>query len=50
MEQRIQAEYMEPRIQAEYLVVDNVKTLWQKLASALKSKLMLSNFEIRDDL
>jgi len=37
---------MELRIQAEYSVVDHAKTLWQKLASALKSKLKLNIFEI----
>jgi len=41
---------MEPRIQAEYMVVDDVKTLWEKLASAYKSKLKLNIFEIREDL
>jgi len=41
---------MEPRIQAEYTVVDNAKTLWEKLASAYKSKLKLNIFEIREDL
>jgi len=41
---------MEPRIQAEYTVVDDAKTLWEKLASAYKSKLKLNNFEIRVDL
>ena len=41
---------MEPRIQAEYMVVDDSKTLWEKLASAYKSKLKLNIFEIREDL
>jgi len=41
---------MEPRIQAEYTVIDNAKTLWEKLASAYKSKLKLNIFEIREDL
>jgi hypothetical protein len=41
---------MEPRIQAEYMVVDDAKTLWEKLASAYKSKLKLNIFEIREDL
>jgi len=41
---------MEPRIQAEYRVVDDAKTLWEKLASAYKSKLKLNIFEIREDL
>jgi hypothetical protein len=41
---------MEPRIQAEYTVVEDAKTLWEKLASAYKSKLKLNIFEIRDDL
>jgi len=40
----------EPRIQAEYTVVDDVKTLCQKLASAYKSKLKLNIFEIREVL
>ena len=41
---------MEPRIQAEYTVVDDAKTLWEKLASAYKSKLKLNIFESREDL
>jgi len=41
---------MEPRIPAEYAVVDDAKTLWEKLASAYKSKLKLNIFEIREDL
>jgi hypothetical protein len=41
---------IEPRIQAEYTVVDDAKTLWEKLASAYKSKLKLDIFEIREDL
>jgi len=41
---------MEPRIQAEYTVVEDVKTLREKLASAYKSKLKLNIFEIREDL
>jgi len=41
---------MEPRIQAEYSVVDDAKTLWEKLASAYKTKLKLNIFEIREDL
>jgi len=41
---------MEPRIQAEYTVVDDAKTLWEKLGSAYKSKLKLNIFEIREDL
>ena len=41
---------MEPRIQAEYTVVDNAKTLSEKLASAYQSKLKFNIFEIRDDL
>jgi len=41
---------MEPRIQAEYMVVDDAKTLWEKLASAYKSQLKLNIFEIREDL
>jgi len=41
---------MEPRIQAEYTVVDDSKTLWEKLASAYKSKLKLNIFKIREDL
>jgi len=41
---------MEPRIQAEYTVVDDAKTLWEKVASAHKSKLKLNIFEIREDL
>jgi hypothetical protein len=41
---------MEPRIQAEYTVIDDAKTLWEKLASPYKSKLKLNIFEIREDL
>jgi hypothetical protein len=41
---------MEPRIQAEYPVVDDPNTLWEKLASAYKSKLKLNIIEIREDL
>ena len=41
---------MEPRIQADYMVLNNAKTLWEKLASAYKSKLKLNMVEIRDDL
>jgi len=41
---------MEPRIQAEYKVVDDAKTVWEKLASAYKSKLKLNIIEIREDL
>jgi len=41
---------MEPTIQAECTVVDDAKTLWEKLASAYKSKLKLNIFEIREDL
>ena len=41
---------MEPRIQAEYTVVDDAETLWEKLASAYKSKLKLNIFEVREDL
>jgi hypothetical protein len=41
---------MEPRIQAEYTVVEDAKTLWEKLASAYKSKLKLKIFEIRQDI
>jgi hypothetical protein len=41
---------MELRIHAEYMVIDDAKTLWEKLASAYKSKLKLNIFEIREDL
>jgi len=41
---------MEPMIQAECTVVDDAKTLWEKLGSAYKSKLKLNIFEIREDL
>jgi hypothetical protein len=41
---------IEPRIQAEYTVVEDVKTLWEKLASAYKSKLQLNMVEIREEL
>jgi len=40
---------MEPRIQAQYTVVKDVKTLWEKLASAYQLKLKLNIFEIRED-
>jgi len=41
---------MEPRIESEYTVVNDAKTLWEKLASAYTSKLKLNIFEIREDL
>jgi len=41
---------MEPRIRAEYMVVDDEKTLCEKLASAYKSKLKLNILKIREDL
>jgi len=41
---------METTIQVEYTVVDDAKTLWEKLASAYKSKLKLNIFEIREDI
>jgi len=41
---------MELRIQVEYTVDDDAKTLWEKLASAYKSKLKLNIIEIREDL
>jgi len=41
---------MEAGIQAEYTVLEEAKTLWDKLASAYKSKLKLNIFEIREDL
>jgi hypothetical protein len=41
---------METGIQAEYTVVDDAKTLWEKLASAYNSKLKLNIFEIREEL
>jgi len=41
---------MEMRIQAEYTVIKDVKTLWDKPASAYKSKLKLKIFEIREEL
>jgi hypothetical protein len=41
---------MELRIQADYTVVNHAKTLWEKLASAYKSKLKLNIFEIGEDL
>jgi hypothetical protein len=40
---------MEPRIHAKYIVVDDVKTLWEKLASTYKSKVKLNIVEIRED-
>jgi hypothetical protein len=40
---------MEPRIQASYMVVDDAKTLWEKIASASKSKLKLNVIQIRED-
>jgi hypothetical protein len=40
---------MQPRIQAEYMVIEDAKTLWEKLASAYKSKLKLNIFEIMED-
>jgi len=41
---------MELKIQAEYTVVDDAKTLWEKLASPYTSKLKLNILEIREDL
>jgi len=41
---------MEPRIQDVYMVIDDAKTLWEKLALAYKSKLTFNIFEIREDL
>jgi len=41
---------MQPWIQAEYTVIDDVKTFWEKLGSAYKSKLKCNIFEIREDL
>jgi len=41
---------MELRIRPENTVIDNVKTLWETLASAYKSKLKLNIFGIRNDL
>jgi len=41
---------MEPRIQVEHTVIDDAKTLWEKLASAYKSKRKIKSFEIRADL
>ena len=41
---------MERMIQAESTVVDDAKTLWEKLASAYKSKLKLNMFDIMEDL
>jgi len=40
---------MEPRIKPENTVIENAKTLWEKLASAYQSKLKLNIFEIRED-
>jgi hypothetical protein len=41
---------MKPRIHTAYMVVDDAKTLWEKLASAYKSKLKLNILESREDL
>jgi hypothetical protein len=41
---------IERRIEVKYTVVDDVKTLWEKLPSAWKSKLKLNIFEIREDV
>jgi len=41
---------MEPRIQVEYTVLEDAKTLWEKLASAYKSKPKLNIFEIGEDI
>jgi len=40
---------MELRMQAEYTVINDSKTLWDKLASPYKSKLKLKIFENRED-
>jgi hypothetical protein len=39
----------EPRIYAEYMVIENSKTLREKLASAYRAKLKLNIIEIRED-
>jgi hypothetical protein len=40
---------LESKLHVEYKVVDDAKTLLEKLASAYRSKLKLTIFEIRDD-
>jgi len=40
----------EQRIHTEYTVVEDVKMLWDKLASAYKAKLKLNIFEIAEDV
>ena len=41
---------MEPRLQNEYMVVKDAKELWEKLATAYRTKLQLNIFDIREDL
>ena len=41
---------MELKINVEYMVVDDAKTLWEKLASGYKSNLKLNIFETREDI
>jgi hypothetical protein len=40
---------MKPSTQAENWVIEDAKTLWQKLTSAYQSKMKLKNFEMRKD-
>ena len=41
---------MEPRLQNEYMGVKDAKELWEKLATAYRTKLQLNIFDIREDL
>ena len=41
---------MEPRLQASYMEIMDVRTFWDKLATAYKAKLKFNVFEIREQL
>ena len=41
---------MEPRLQNEYMDVKGAKELWEKLATAYRTKLQLNIFDISEDL
>jgi len=41
---------MEPRIQGEYMVLEDAKTLWEKLVSAHMSKFKLDIFQMTEDV
>jgi hypothetical protein len=41
---------MEPRLQALYIEITNARTLWEKLATAYKSKLKFNVFQVREEI